>query len=201
MSLITLNVKEKDSNVYQTARAQDFDPLRVKRVEAKGSDALVHYYDSKESRTVEYLVDETDLQVAALVSSLRFENTLFVDGNPTSAANTSVLYQEDLAHVSSVITVEGFKRVTYNMGDENTALNKEIDMGSEILVAVTATKKFTVKGDQTKVYKNADVINVNGSSDNDGAFTVAADSVFADPDTEVEVAEAISNNAGGFITK
>lgn len=200
MALVSLTVKELDTIVYAAPQVQQLDPLNIKRVEAKGTDSLVHYYNVKSSRTEEYLVDETDVAIAALVSSLRFENTLFVDNNPTSASNTVVLYQEDHAHVSSRITPEGFKRVVYNMGDENTARNKEIDMGSEIIVAVSGTKKFTVIGDQTKVYKSGDTINVNGSDDNDAAFTVAADSVFVGPDTEVEVTQVITDNAGGFIT-
>lgn len=200
MALVVLTVKEVDTTVYPVAKTQQFDPNRIKRVAARGADSLVHYYDPKQSRVVEYIVDETDIAILALVSTLRFENTLFVDGNPTAAANDVVLYQEDGAHVSSFITTEGFKRVTYNMGHENHSLNKEIDMGSEIFISVSATKKFTVRGDQTKVYKNGDTIFVNGSDDNDGTFTLAADSVLVGLDTEIEVVQVITNIPGGFIT-
>lgn len=200
MSLIVLTVKEKDTVAYPVAKTQQFDPLRVKRVAAQGADSLVHYYDPKESRVVEYVVDEADTVIAASLTSLRFENTLFVDGNPTSASNDTVLYQEDLAHISSHITTEGFKRVQYNMGDENNSINREIDMGSEILVSVLATKKFTVKGDQTKIYKNGDTIFVNGSTDNDGTFTLASNSTLVGSDTEITVVQAITDTAGGFIT-
>lgn len=202
MSLIKLTVIEIDTIVLGTPAVQQFDPLRVKRVEAKGTDSLVHYYDPKQSRTVEYLVDETDIQIAALVSSLRFENTLKVDATPLDAdSNRVVLYQEDLAHISSYITKRGDKRVIYNMGDENNQLNREIDMGSEIITADSGTKTFTVVGDQTKVYKDGDTINVNGSPDNDQAFTIDGDStVNGDGNTEIVVVEVTTDNEGGFIT-
>jgi len=203
MGLITLTVKEQDTIVYQTAKSKELDPARIKRVKASGaSDSLVHYYDPQQSRVVEYVVDEDPAAVLALAPNLRFINEFRHEGNPFDgnvSANVVLINEED-AVVGSSITKDGPKRIEMNMGDKNHLLNKEVEEGSKIILAVSGTKKFTVKGDQTAIYKNADKITVAGSPDNDGTFTLAADSALVGSDTEITVVEVITDVAGGFIS-
>ncbi len=203
MGLITLTVKEQDTVTYQTAKKKELDPARIKRVKLKGADdSLVHYYDPQQARVVEYVVDENPAAVVALATNLKYINEFRYEGNPFDgnlSANVVLINTED-AVVGSSITKDGPKRIEMNMGDLNHLLNKEVEEGSEIINAVSGTKKFTVKGDQRDIYKSGDKITVAGSPDNDGTFTLSIDSALSGSDTEITVVEVITDVAGGFIS-
>lgn len=197
MSLISVTVKERDTHVFATPKIEEIDTNRIKLGVDKSGDTLVHYYDPAQSRVVELLINENLVALLALAANLKF---IFLKTIDTSPLNQVVLINTDLAFINSTISGLGFKRINYNMGEEANAANRDFEEGSEIILAVSGTKKFTVKGDQTDVYKSGDKITVAGSPDNDGTFTLAADSALSGSDTEITVVEAITDVVGGFIS-
>jgi len=197
MGLITVTVKERDTHVFDTPKSEEIDTNRIKLAEDRSGDTLVYYYDPLQARTVELLIDENQDALLVLASNLKY---IFLKDIDTVPSLKVVLINKEFALIGSTITPEGFKRIVYNMGEENNATNRDFQEGSEIILAVSGTKKFTVAGDQTKVYKSGDKITVAGSPDNDGTFTLAIDSALAGSDTEITVVEVITSVAGGFIS-
>ncbi len=197
MGLITVTVKERDTHVLQTPKAEEIDTNRIKLGVDKSGDTLVHYYDPKQKRILELLIDEDQDALLALASNLKY---IFVKTIDTAPFGKVVLINTEFAVIGSTISLDGFKRIVYNMGENANAANRDFEEGSEIIKAVSGTKKFTVAGDQTKVYKDTDKITVAGSPDNDGTFTISGNSVVVGVDTEITVVEVITDVAGGFIS-
>lgn len=76
----------------------------------------------------------------------------------------------------------------------------QIDTRYPIVGATTTPESFSVAGDHTSIFTADKIFSVNGSTDNDGSWTVVS-SVFSSPNTIIAVAETVDPSvADGYIT-
>lgn len=130
-TLITVNVTQKDSTVYEEPIEFLLSTQFFKSVEDRTGSTRILLYDPQKSIVVVYIVQETVAQILAVSPNLISLTSITIDSIP----NAGQILLNALDSILQAVTEDGNSKIYYNNGDVNTVLNREIVV-SESLSAI-----------------------------------------------------------------